>query len=210
MKTDDLILTLADQPAPPPLRPDRIGAAVLAVTGFCGALFLALFGIRDGLPGLWSQPLVLAKTLLPALACLLSLPALLALLRPGGRVSRPALVVAPLLAAAGLWVYSFATLAPPQRFLKFTPFSIIECVGLILVIAAPALWVAVRFLGRGATTRPMLSGALAGLVVGSGAAAGYSFFCLQDSPLFYVTWYGTAIAITAAAGAWLGARRLRW
>lgn len=210
MNTDELILSLAQKPAAPALHPGRIGLVMLAVTGLSIAVFLAVFGMRDGLPGLLAQPLIAAKTLLPALACLLSLPALLALLRPGGRVSRPALVVAPLLAAAGLWVYSFATLAPPQRFLKFTPFSIIECVGLILVIAAPALWVAVRFLGRGATTRPMLSGALAGLVVGSGAAAGYSFFCLQDSPLFYVTWYGTAIAITAAAGAWLGARRLRW
>ncbi len=51
---------------------------------------------------------------------------------------------------------------------------------------------------------------MAGLVVGAGAATGYSFFCLQDNPLFYVTWYGTAIALSAVAGAWLGARRLRW
>ena len=72
------------------------------------------------------------------------------------------------------------------------------------------LWVVLRLAARGAPTRPALTGTLAGLVVGSGAAAGYSFFCLQDNPLFYVTWYGTAIALTMIAGAWLGARRLRW
>lgn len=211
MKTDELILSLAQEPAPAPLNPGRIGAAVVAATGFCGALFLALFGIRDGLPGLWSQPLIVAKTLLPALACLLALPALLALLRPGARAGFAAMpAVLPLTVAAGLWIFSFAALEPAQRFVQSTPFAVVECVGLILVIAAPSLWLAIRVLGRGATTRPRLSGALAGLVVGAGASSCYSFFCLQDNPLFYVTWYGTAIAITAAAGAWLGARRLRW
>ena len=108
------------------------------------------------------------------------------------------------------WGFGFATLPGAARFAQFTPFAIVECVGLILVIAVLPLWVALRLMAQGAPTRPVLTGAMAGLVVGAGAATGYSFFCLQDNPLFYVTWYGTAIALSAVAGAWLGARRLRW
>ena len=135
---------------------------------------------------------------------------LMALLYPEERSAHPLRLALPLALAAGLWGGGFVTLPDAARFAQFTPLAIVECVGLILVIAALPLWVVLRLSARGAPTRPALTGALAGLVVGSGAAAGYSFFCLQDNPLFYVTWYGTAIALTMIAGAWLGARRLRW
>ncbi|NCU19502.1 DUF1109 family protein, partial [Candidatus Falkowbacteria bacterium] len=32
----------------------------------------------------------------------------------------------------------------------------------------------------------------------------------QASPLFFVTWYGLAIALVAACGAYLGHRFLKW
>lgn len=211
MKTDDLILNLAQEPVSPPLYPGRIGALMLAVTGLCCVLFLLLFGVRDGLPGLLMQPLVAAKTLLPAFVGLLALPVLLALLRPEGRgAAHVARLLLPLAIAAGLWGLGFVLRPAAARFADVTLFSVAECVGLIVLIGALPLWAAMRLLRCGATVRPVLTGALAGLVVGAGAATGYSFFCLQDSPLFYVTWYGTAIALLAGAGAWLGARRLRW
>ena len=210
MKTDDLIATLSSQPALPPLRSGPQVRALLAVMAISAGVFLAVAGPRAGLPGLLMQPLIAAKTLLPTLACLIGLPALMALLYPEGRIVHPLRLALPLALAAGLWGGGFVTLPDAARFAQFTPLAIVECVGLILVIAALPLWVVLRLSARGAPTRPALTGALAGLVVGSGAAAGYSFFCLQDNPLFYVTWYGTAIGLTIAAGAWLGARRLRW
>ena len=69
---------------------------------------------------------------------------------------------------------------------------------------------ALRWLSRGATTSPRLSGAFAGLAVAAGAATGYSLFCVQDNPLFFVTWYGAAIVIVAGLCALAGARVLRW
>ncbi|WP_374632403.1 NrsF family protein [Paracoccus sp. (in: a-proteobacteria)] len=210
MKTDDLITTLSSQPALPPLRSGPQVGALLAVMVISAGVFLAVAGPRDGLPGLLMQPLIATKTLLPALLCLIGLPPLMALLYPEGRIAHPLRLALPLALAAGLWGFGFVTLPDAARFAQFTPLAIVECVGLILVIAALPLWVALRLAARGAPTRPALTGALAGLVVGAGAAAGYSFFCLQDNPLFYVTWYGTAIGLTTAAGAWLGARRLRW
>lgn len=210
MKTDDLITTLSSQPALPPLRSGPQVGALLAVMVISAGVFLAVAGPRDGLPGLLMQPLIATKTLLPALLCLIGLPPLMALLYPEGRIAHPLRLALPLALAAGLWGFGFVTLPDAARFAQFTPLAIVECVGLILVIAALPLWVALRLAARGVPTRPALTGALAGLVVGAGAAAGYSFFCLQDNPLFYVTWYGTAIGLTTAAGAWLGARRLRW
>jgi hypothetical protein len=51
---------------------------------------------------------------------------------------------------------------------------------------------------------------LAGLAVAAGAATGYSLFCVQDNPLFFVTWYGAAIVIVAGLCALAGGRVLRW
>lgn len=210
MNTNELITTLAAQPAPHPLRSDRLGTVLLAVMALCAGLFLVVFGAREDLVGHLVQPLIAAKTLLPALVCLIALPVLLALLRPEGRIRYPLRFAVPLILAAALWGTGFAVQPAGTRFADASPFAVAECVGLILLIAAPALWVAIGLLRRGATTRPAVTGALAGLVVGAGAAAGYSFFCLQDNPLFYVTWYGVAVGLTVVAGAGLGALRLRW
>jgi hypothetical protein len=82
--------------------------------------------------------------------------------------------------------------------------------GLILLLSALPATLALRWLSRGATTSPRISGALAGLAVAAGAATGYSLFCVQDNPLFFVTWYGAAIVIVAGLCALAGGRVLRW
>jgi hypothetical protein len=51
---------------------------------------------------------------------------------------------------------------------------------------------------------------MAGLGVAGGIAAGYSLFCVMDNPLFYVTWYGVAIAAVTALGGLAGGWLLRW
>jgi hypothetical protein len=63
---------------------------------------------------------------------------------------------------------------------------------------------------RGATTAPALAGFVAGLAGSGLAAAIYTLHCTEDSPLFYVTWYGLAISTIAAVSAALGSRLLRW
>ena len=81
--------------------------------------------------------------------------------------------------------------------------------GTVLGRALPtmALLMALR---RGASLAPVQSGALAGLGGGAAAAALYALHCPEDSPLFYVPWYGTGILMAGAAGAVLGGRLLRW
>ncbi|TIM59065.1 MAG: DUF1109 family protein, partial [Mesorhizobium sp.] len=62
----------------------------------------------------------------------------------------------------------------------------------------------------GAPTRPVLAGAVAGLLAGGLAATFYAAHCFDDSPLFVATWYTIAIAILAALGAFGGRLLVRW
>ena len=78
------------------------------------------------------------------------------------------------------------------------------------MISAGPLGAGLWALRRGASTRPARTGALLGLAVGALATVGYSLHCTEDSPMFYVTWYGLGMGISAALGALAGRRLLRW
>ena len=85
-----------------------------------------------------------------------------------------------------------------------------SCLVAVTLIALPLLGGALWALGRGASTRPRASGALAGLLAGAIAAAIYALHCTETSPLFYAIWYGLAILAVTGLGAVLGPRLLRW
>lgn len=212
MRTEDLIAELAAAgPAAPALKPGALGLRMLVAVIAAAGLFLLVVGPRADLAAKLGQPLILTKTLLPAGLALIALPLALKLARPGARLGAPALGLAlPAAIAAVLWIVTFRTTAPAARFTDATPFALSECVGLIIAIATPPMIFALRLMRTGATTRPRLAGALTGLAIAACAATGYSFFCTQDNPLFYLTWYGTAIAVVSAAGAVLGGHWLRW
>lgn len=211
MKTDDLIgLLAADALPPPPLRTGRIAgfalAAVVAVTG----LFLAVAGARDGLAAAFARPEVAAKTVLPLILALLALRMALADLRPGARRPGWRWLMLPLSLAVALWVWAYAALPPALRFADVTQFALEECLGLIVSLSILPLILFLALMRQGASLAPARTGALAGLTTGCATAVGYSLFCTQDNPLFYVTWYGVAVLIVSALGAIAGWRFLRW
>lgn len=212
MKTEDLIGILAADSVPPPmLRPKRIAAVVLVMMAVAVALFLWRFGVRDSVAQAMMQPQVAAKTLLPLALCAIALPFALVQMRPGAaQVVRLRWLGLPLGAAAGLWLWAFATLPPEARFAEVSPFSLTECLGLISGLSLLPLGVLLLMMRRGASAAPMQAGAMGGLGVAGGIAAGYSLFCVMDNPLFYVTWYGVAIAAITALGAVAGGWLLRW
>ena len=86
----------------------------------------------------------------------------------------------------------------------------LACLGSITVMSILPTVAGLFLLRRGAPTRPGLSGALLGLAASAGIAAGYALHCTEDSPLFFVVWYGLAMAISTALGAVMGRRCLRW
>lgn len=211
MTTDDLLARLARDPPTPPLQPLRMAAGIILAVALPVAMFLLLFGTRPGLAVAWANPVVPFKTLLPLVTCGLSLVLLLRLARPEARPGlMPLGYLLPGALALALWIGAFTGLEPARRFADVRPASLAECLGVILLLSAVPAVLALRILRRGASTRPALSAAMAGLTAASGAAAGYSLFCTRDNPLFFVTWYGAAVLIVTLVTARAGARQLHW
>ena len=211
MDTNDLISKLSASPPVAPMDDRRVMALAFGAVALPIAVFLAVAGVRHGLGQAIADPLVMVKTLLPLLAFALALPELPRLTRPEGagetRLFRLGL---PLLAALLLLVVTLFEGEAVATFLKPGLFGVVECLGLISLLSIAPIWVGLRLLRQGAVTEPGFAGAVAGFVAGSGVAAGYSLFCTRDNPLFYLVWYGIAIAIATLAGAVMGRRMLRW
>lgn len=211
MKTDDLIAALAAEAAPQPLWLPGLALRIIGITALACGVFLLVLSPRGDLAAALMQPAVLMKTVLPALLCILALRLAVRQARPQLRPRAGMAVLAvPAALAAVLWLVTFASRSPDLRFADVSPAALAECLGLIVLISALPATMALRLLQRGAPTAPGLAGALAGLAVSAGAATGYSLFCVQDNPLFFVTWYGAAIGIVTLACGLAGARLLRW
>jgi hypothetical protein len=212
MKTEDLIAVLSKDAAATPLRPLRIGTALYGVIILCAAVFLAFAGIRDGLGAAFADPVVGSKTFLPFALCIAGVAAVLRLMRPESNGQIRLLVPALIALAAGVVLVAGGFVAQPSEvwFAELTAVSATECLGFIMLISVPALALSFGLLGQGASTRPALSGAVLGCAVSAGVTAGYSLYCVQDNPVFFVIWYGMANMIVTAIGALAGSRLLRW
>jgi hypothetical protein len=129
--------------------------------------------------------------------------------RPEGRVL---LWVLALPAGLALLLFGMRALSVPEGQLvrELVGQAAVPCLVSIPMLSVVPLAVGLWLLRRGAPTRPVVSGALVGLAVSAGSAAGYALHCSEDSPLFFVVWYGLAIAISTTAGALAGHRLLRW
>ncbi|UJX46104.1 NrsF family protein [Xanthobacter sp. YC-JY1] len=211
MKTDDLIRALAADARP--VRSFRSTLALALVVGVVAAacVFALRLSPRPHLLALlveWRLAFKFAVTLsLAAVALVLALR----LSQPGARVGRAAraLLVPAMLLAAGVAAELVTTPASQWRHELVGRYAI-YCTTLIPMIAAPALGALLLALRRGAPTHPTLAGAAAGLAAGGIAAALYALHCVDDSPLFFLTWYSIAVAAVTAVGALVGSRLLRW
>lgn len=209
--TDALIARLAECPLPPAFYPGRIAASVILSIMLPVAAFLLALGPRPDLLQAWTDPVVPFKTLLPLTASVLSLVSVLRLARPGVRAGAAGWgLLVPAAVALVLWSVAFVLRPAPARFAEVGAFSLGECLGAILILSVVPVIAIMRVLRRGAPTQPGVSGALVGLTAATGATAGYSLFCTQDNPLFFVTWYGVAILAVTIASAAFGRRALRW
>lgn len=208
--TEALIAALGRAPAPEPLRRGGglLGLIAAALALGMGAV-LGVLGLRLDLGAALAVPLTAAKTLLPLGLAALALPLLRRSTRPEGRAPLWPFL-APAALAAALFGARALALAPAARPVELMGGTAAACLLSITLISAGPLGAGLWALRRGASTRPARTGALLGLAVGALATVGYSLHCTEDSPMFYVTWYGLAIALMTALGALAGARLLRW
>jgi hypothetical protein len=211
MRTEELIAALAAD-----ARPRRPVAATLAgavgATGFAAALAgLAVLGVRPDLGAALDEGRVLVKHALPPIAAMAAFGAAQRLARPGASVGAWGVLIALVGALALLALVGGLRATDPADWgAAMRGTTGWACLPPLLALSLPLLAASLWALGAGATSRPGTSGALAGLLAGSGAATIYALHCPEDSPLYYVPWYALAILAVTAAGAVIGRRWLRW
>jgi hypothetical protein len=210
MKTDRLIETFAADTRRPPNPARLLGLSLPAAAILSGVLLVVALGLRDNVAAVLASP-VLFKTLLPLGLGLAAVALALRLARPGQRPGWPVAGIAAALAlASGSFLLAFFDTPAPMQGTKLLGDSIRTCLMSIPTLAVPLLAAMLWALRQGASLSPGLSGLAAGLAAGALSAAIYSLHCPEDSPLFFVTWYGLAILAVTLAGRFIGARLLRW
>lgn len=211
MKTDSLIDLLARNagPAPRAVALRRLLPATLAGMAASAVLAIAWLGLIPN--ELFHQPAPWVK--LGYAAALMASAGWLT-----GRLARPAAPVdaavravagvAAVMAALGLLAWWFTPEA--ARLPGLRGHSWYECPFNVLALSLPALAGSLWALRGLAPTRPRAAGAAAGLLAGAAGAFGYALACTEMAVPFIAVWYTLGIALTAALGAWLGPRVLRW
>ncbi|MCB4767637.1 DUF1109 domain-containing protein [Ancylobacter sp. Lp-2] len=211
MKTDDLIRGLAADAQRQ--RSLESGLALALAAGLAGAvaLFAMMLAPRQGMPGLLMEPRVLMKFVVSLSLAAVSVWLALRLVRPGAdaRPSAWALAVPGGVLAVGVAAELLVT--PAQGWMPgLVGHNAVFCLSLVTLMGAPVLAATLFALKRGAPEHPAWAGAAGGALAGSLGAALYALHCVDDSPLFVLTWYGLAIGFMTAAGALIGRRTLSW
>lgn len=211
MRTEDFIRTLSrDTQFERPvgvLLPLALGASTM----LAATLFLNGIGIRADVAEAVTQANTLVKQGFPVLLAIGAFLLAVRLARPGGDPGVSLLVLGsvPVILVAALVIEMLVQPVSMWVGIVLSPY-LWDCLVSIPVLSVPILAASLWALRRGASVRPGLTGAAAGLLSGGAAAAVYSFYCNQDSPLYFTLWYLLAIAAVTLAGALLGRRLLRW
>lgn len=211
MKTEDFLKVLSADAAPrrqlaPVLLAVWSGAVLIS-----GATYLATSGVRHDLASAIFAAPTIWKWLLPAILAGGGAALFCALLRPEGRAGRIAIVPLLALALAAVLIIGRLLVLPVDDWGRAARGQTLWiCLASIVGIGLPALLATLLILRNGATSYPRLTGMAAGLACGSGAALLYGLHCTEDDPLFFVTWYGTAIILLALLGGGLGEKLLKW
>jgi hypothetical protein len=212
MDTDALIEALARDTVPVPRQAAErrlatgIGAGALVTL----LLVIGALGVRPDLSQAAVGPVFWGKASYSLSLALVGFVLLVQLARPDTpRIRWGLAVLAPVGICLGFVVAELLAAPSGERagLVGNPPWY---CVPLILTLAAPVFAGLVWAFRRLAPTRLRGAGAAAGLVSGGAASTIYGLYCQQVSPTAVFTRYTLAIALAAAAGAWLGPRLLRW
>ncbi|MDP1643508.1 MAG: DUF1109 domain-containing protein [Phenylobacterium sp.] len=213
MKTEDLIAGLALEPGFP--GPRQLERKLILWSGG-GALMAALLtllvlGPRPDMDQIAGVASFLGKAGYTLALAGAGLWLARRLGQPGARAKGPLLALS-LLLVGGLiaTVVELALIPAGERAGQLMGHSAMICplaiLGLGLLALCPAMIVARRL----APVRPAAAGAAIGLLAGGLSATAYGLHCAETAVSFLVIWYGLGVLATAALGAAIGARVLRW
>ena len=207
MDTNELIRSLA---ADHGWRARPVGivlAIALAVAlPFTMMMFMMRLGMRPDFMAATANPFFVLKFVVTLALVFASVVLAARLVRPGADIRKAAwlLGIPVLLLAGGIAADAVVMTSPWTKRLIGT--NSLICLSAIPALSLPLLIAALIGLRHGAATRPMLTGAVAGLLAGGIAATFYASHCIDDSPLFVAIWYSIALAVVALVGAVAG----RW
>ena len=211
MKTDDLIRALAaDTVQRPHLRTTLLLGMVPSLAFAVLAVWFVL-GFRADLLTALVTPISVVRILLTGVLGLAAMRLALLLARPeGGQVARLWPLAAIAAAAFGLLLWAYVSTPAEARQMATVGKTMTKCLVAIPLLSVLPVATLMYVLRQGATTTPLRAGFVAGLAGSGLSAAIYALHCTEDSPLFYVTWYGLAIMGVALVSTLIGARALRW
>jgi hypothetical protein len=212
MDTDRLIRTLAADNAHRG-RPvgSMLAISLLGTAPFTLAIFLAWYGVRPDVRIAMHNPFFDLKFVVTLALAISAIAISLHLSRPEASLRGWAWLMA---IPVGLIVMGIASeMMMPQRLPMMTRLvgsNSLVCMSAIPLFSLPLLAAALLALRHGASARPAVAGAFAGLLSAGLAATLYASHCTDDSPLFVAAWYTIAAALVTAIGALAESKLLRF
>ena len=211
MKTDDLIRALAADPVrAPDLRATLMFGLLPALAAAALAVWFTL-GFRVDLGTALVTPVSVARIILTGLLGVAASRIALILARPEGPATARLWPLAAVASAAlGLLIWAYVTTPDEARQMATVGKTMTTCLVAIPLLSILPVGVLHYTLRQGAVTAPARAGFVAGLAGSGLSAAIYALHCTEDSPLFYVTWYGLAIMGVTLVSTLIATQSLRW
>ncbi|TVU92344.1 NrsF family protein [Vreelandella titanicae] len=211
MKTDDLIELLSQDQTSHWSLGRTFALALLGGVLISSALFVMAVGVRSDINAAIETLRVILKFVFSLALAVSSFKAVKHLARPDtypvnwlwGALSAYLLLIL----AAG-----FELMVVPRDLWgeRLVGNNALDCLMWIPVLSLAPLIAIMMAIRKGATTRPGLTGALAGFSASGIAAVLYALHCPDDSPLFVMIWYSIATVSVACVGYFGGRFFLKW
>ena len=211
METETLVEALATDKIVPWTLERSIRLALIAGNIIAGIMFFGGIGFRPDIVFAMGTTRFLVKFAVTLPLALAATAAMLRAAQPGASfgVRGWALALSPIILISAVLI-ELVTVPPSLWGTRIIGTNAQNCLTLIPLLSIGPLVCLLLALRNGASTRPGLAGAIAGLAASGIAATFYATNCTDDSPLFVVTWYPVATGFVAFIGYLSGLRFLRW
>lgn len=213
MKTEDLIKAMAaDAKSVEPPIAQTVAMAVGTGALISALLFLWILGIRDNfMDSIQTSLRFVFKFILTLSVAIPAFVLVRELARPDFKPGKALwwLALAPAVLAVGVLCELYALPSDAWE-ANMIGHNAVFCLIVIPLLSLAPLAAVLYGLRHGATTHPVIAGAVGGLLSAGIAATLYAAHCPDDSPLFLAAWYTIGIVLMTGIGALLGSRILRW
>jgi hypothetical protein len=211
MQTETLVDVLVADTVIPWKLEQSIRLALIAGNILAGITFFAGIGFRPDIVFAMGTSRFLVKFAVTLPLAFAATAAMLRAAQPGASfgVRGWALAISPIILMSAVLI-EIVTVPPPLWGSRMIGTHAQNCLTLIPLLSIGPLACLLVALRKGASTRPGLTGAIAGLAASGIAATFYATNCTDDSPLFVVVWYPLAVGFVTLIGCLSGRRFLRW